>query len=76
VNAYCPGIVDTHMWDDISEFMGVQRDDALSGFGDLIALGRLQTPEDVAGFVSFIVSEDGSYITGQSVNVDGGILYQ
>jgi 3-oxoacyl-[acyl-carrier protein] reductase len=38
-----------------------------------IPLGRLETTEDVAGAVSFLCSPDASYITGQSLNVDGGM---
>jgi NAD(P)-dependent dehydrogenase (short-subunit alcohol dehydrogenase family) len=39
-----------------------------------IPLGRIETPEDVAGVVAFLVSPDGSYITGQTIVVDGGMV--
>jgi NAD(P)-dependent dehydrogenase (short-subunit alcohol dehydrogenase family) len=39
-----------------------------------IPLGRLCTPEDVAGVAVFLASENGSYLTGQSLNVNGGSL--
>jgi meso-butanediol dehydrogenase / (S,S)-butanediol dehydrogenase / diacetyl reductase len=37
-------------------------------------LGRPETPEDVAGVVSFLSSRDSDYMTGQAVNVDGGLV--
>jgi meso-butanediol dehydrogenase/(S,S)-butanediol dehydrogenase/diacetyl reductase len=37
-----------------------------------IPLGRLETPQDVAGVVSFLASPDAGYVTGQSIVVDGG----
>ncbi|WP_227551947.1 SDR family oxidoreductase, partial [Acinetobacter baumannii] len=41
-----------------------------------IALGRAQTPDDVAALVAFLASEDSDYITGQSILTDGGIVYR
>jgi len=38
-----------------------------------IPLGRLGTPEDVAGVVAFLVSSDADYMTGQAINVTGGL---
>jgi len=38
-----------------------------------IPLGRLETPQDVAGVVSFLASPDAGYVTGQSIVVDGGM---
>jgi acetoin reductase-like protein len=76
VNAICPGVVETPMWDQIDREaaaelgipMGEMRKQRLSS----IPLGRLETAEDVANAVAFLVSEDASYITGQTLNVDGG----
>jgi meso-butanediol dehydrogenase / (S,S)-butanediol dehydrogenase / diacetyl reductase len=78
VNSYCPGIVDTGMWDIIdgraAEVLqipvGAMKQKALEG----IVLGRLQTPADVANFVSFLASEDADYITGQNILTDGGMV--
>lgn len=79
VNAYCPGIVGTAMWDLIDEklagYMGLQKGQALEQFSQLITLGRVQTPEDVASFVSYLASKDSDYMTGQSVMIDGGIIF-
>ncbi|OJT07609.1 Diacetyl reductase [(S)-acetoin forming] [Trametes pubescens] len=77
VNAYGPGIVDTPMWDHIDRELA-----ALEGIsvGDAkakrvkqdIKLGRIQEPEDVAKLVSFLVSDEGEYITGQTIKTCGG----
>lgn len=80
VNAYCPGIVDTAMWELIDEgiggLQGLEKGEAMQQFVDaLIALGRVQTPEDVASFVSYLASKDSDYMTGQSVMIDGGIIF-
>lgn len=79
VNAYCPGIVDTSMWElidaQIGELQGLQKGEAMQQFSQLIALGRVETPEDVASFVSYLASRDSDYMTGQAVMIDGGILF-
>lgn len=78
VNSYCPGIVGTDMWDLIDEQMGARngkaKGETLAQFSQLIALGRVQTPDDVAGFVSYLAGPDSDYMTGQSVMIDGGIV--
>jgi meso-butanediol dehydrogenase / (S,S)-butanediol dehydrogenase / diacetyl reductase len=79
VNAYCPGIVGTQVWElideTLAERMGLQKGEALAQFLELITLGRVQTPEDVASFVSYLASPDSDYMTGQSVLIDGGVLF-
>lgn len=80
VNAYCPGIVGTDMWVEIderfSEITGAPKGDTYKKYVDGIALGRAQTPEDVAALVAFLASEDADYITGQAILTDGGIVYR
>ncbi|MGH3086716.1 MAG: acetoin reductase [Rubrobacteraceae bacterium] len=80
VNAYCPGIVDTAMWElideEIGKLQGAEKGEVMQQFADsLITLGRVQTPEDVASFVSYLASKDSDYMTGQSVMIDGGIIF-
>jgi meso-butanediol dehydrogenase / (S,S)-butanediol dehydrogenase / diacetyl reductase len=79
VNAYCPGIVDTQMWDLIDEKMGeylnLEKGESFKKFSETITLGRPETPEDVAKFVSFLASTDSDYMTGQSVMIDGGVIF-
>ena len=78
VNAYCPGIVGTDMWDLIDEklgpYLGTGKGEALEKYASTIPLGRVQTPDDVAAFVSYLAGPDSDYMTGQSVMIDGGIV--
>ena len=73
VNAYCPGIVGTQMWElidqKLTEALGEPRGAALAKFSELITLGRVETPEDVASFVSYLASPDADSMTGQSVMI-------
>lgn len=79
VNAYCPGIVLTPMWDQIdaemSKIYNLPLGASLQKNIDGIALGRGETPADVANLVSFLADHKSDYITGQSIIVDGGIDY-
>ncbi len=79
VNAFCPGVVTTELWQQLDqEFVAMGETEragqALEEFGGGILLGRLSTPEDVAALASFLASSDSDYITGQSFNVDGGMV--
>jgi meso-butanediol dehydrogenase/(S,S)-butanediol dehydrogenase/diacetyl reductase len=80
VNAYCPGIVGTDMWVEIDErfaaLTGAPVGETYKKYVQGIALGRAETPEDVAGLVSYLAGPDADYITGQSILVDGGIVYR
>lgn len=77
VNAVCPGVVDTPITRRIHETrarsLGITPEESLSRMLARIPLGRIETPEDVAGAVSFFCSPDAAYITGQSLNVCGGM---
>lgn len=80
VNSYCPGVVGTDMWVDMdkkfAEFTGAPVGATYKKYVEGIALGRVQTPEDVAALVAFLSSEDADYITGQSILTDGGLVYR
>ena len=67
VNAVAPGYIETDMTDSLGA-------DAKNSFLQNIPLNRPGTPEDVAKLICFLASEDASYITGQTINVDGGML--
>ena len=66
VNAVAPGFIETDMTSDLPSEM---RDQAVAG----APLGRLGSPEDIAGAVLFLASSDASFITGQVLTVDGGL---
>ena len=79
VNAICPGIIETDMWVYNDEAWGKLLGDYKPG--ELMAewvrnipMGRAGTGEDVAGLVAFLASADAAYITGQTINVDGGLI--
>lgn len=69
VNVVAPGAIDAGMLADVSA-------EARGAFLEGIPLGRLGTPEDVAGAVVFLASDLGNYITGQTLAVDGGLTMQ
>jgi len=75
-NAICPGIVPTPMWQQIDKDKGQLFDakpgEAMASFIRSVPLQRAATIEDVAGAVAFFCSSDSDYITGQTLNVDGG----
>jgi meso-butanediol dehydrogenase/(S,S)-butanediol dehydrogenase/diacetyl reductase len=77
-NCICPGVVDTPMWRKVdaewSELEGWQTGEAWKRRTSLIPLGRPETAEDVAGLVSFLASRDSDYMTGQAINIDGGLV--
>ncbi len=80
VNAYCPGVVGTDMWTEIdkrmAEVTGAELGATYKKYVDGIALGRAETPEDVAGLVSFLAGPDADYMTGQAPLIDGGLVYR
>jgi 3-oxoacyl-[acyl-carrier protein] reductase len=65
-NAIAPGFIDTDMTSVLS-------DELKEKFVEAIPAGRVGTPQDVAGAVAFLASENASYIQGQVIAVDGGI---
>jgi 3-oxoacyl-[acyl-carrier protein] reductase len=66
VNCVAPGFIDTAM----TESLG---DDVKSALMGKIPAGRFGTPEDVAGCVAYLASEEAGYVTGQSLHVNGGM---
>ncbi len=69
VNAVAPGFIDT----ELTASLGPETREALI---KQIPLGRLGNPDDVAGLVTFLASEQAAYITGQTFNSDGGMVMQ
>jgi acetoin reductase-like protein len=77
VNAVCPGVVDTpltqRIHEDRARAAGITPAESLARMLGRIPLGRIETPEDVAGVVAFLCSPEAGYMTGQALNVDGGM---
>jgi 3-oxoacyl-[acyl-carrier protein] reductase len=71
VNAICPGVIDTSRMDDLGR--GEVWEQVIQ---DLVPMGRAGTGEDIAHIVVYLCSDEGSWVTGQSWNVDGGTVVQ
>jgi NAD(P)-dependent dehydrogenase (short-subunit alcohol dehydrogenase family) len=77
VNAVCPGFVRTSMqereivWE--AELRGMTPDAVLAEYVSLTPLGRIEEPEDVADVVLFLASDAARFMTGQGINVTGGV---
>ncbi len=79
VNAICPGIIATDMWAYNDEHWGkllgnYKPGELMQEWINGVPLKRGGTADDISGLVTFLASEDASYITGQSVNIDGGLV--
>lgn len=70
VNAICPGIILTEMGRN-----NLGSDEAVKHWEDVAALKRLGVPEDLIGPVNFFASEQSAFVTGQALNVCGGIYF-
>jgi len=76
VNAVCPGVVPTPMWEKIEKdrgrISGLAPGESIKSFIERTPLKRAGSTEDVAGVVAFLCSADSDYMTGQTLNIDGG----
>ena len=73
----CPGVVWTALWNDqhVGDYgrkRSLQPEEVRPYLESKIPLGRLCTPEDVAGAAVFLASDAAAYITGQAINISGG----
>lgn len=76
VNAICPGMFGTarlaHLWEARAKSSGLGVDEEEKKALKAIPAGRLGLPEELGAFTTFLASEQGGFITGQSVRIDGG----
>lgn len=76
INAVCPGYIDTELMREghvkMAAAAGVTVDEIVAEKVKNIPIGRGGTPEDVAGVVTFLCSDDAAYMTGQAINITGG----
>ncbi len=77
VNCVCPGLVKTAMqereigWE--AKLRGLTEEEVINEYNSHIPLGRLEEPEDVAKVVLFLASDEAGYMTGQAINIAGGM---
>lgn len=78
VNAVCPGVIETPMQDvvdrEFARVTGKQAEEIRAERVGRIPMGRIGLAEDVAAVVSFLLGPDSGYMTGQALNVTGGII--
>jgi D-sorbitol dehydrogenase (acceptor) len=76
VNAIAPGVIDTPMWQQVdalfARYEGLQPGEKKAAVGRAVPLGYMGRPGQVAGAAVFLASDEASYITAQTLNVDGG----
>ena len=82
VNAVCPGPIRTPLWeapgqlgDQLSKMIGKSIEESIEFYASSnIPMGRYGEPEEIADLVVFLASERAGYITGQAINIDGGMV--
>jgi len=78
VNCVCPGFVETDMWTVVareqSALMGISPEEFTRQRAATVPLGRMERPEDVANVIGFLASSKAGYMTGQAINVTGGVI--
>ncbi|MGH7335594.1 MAG: SDR family NAD(P)-dependent oxidoreductase [Candidatus Rokuibacteriota bacterium] len=78
VNCVCPGFVETDMWASVSRDLGAMAGLSPEEFTrqrlSQVPLGRMERPEDVASVIGFLASNRAAYMTGQAINVTGGLV--
>ena len=72
VNAVAPGFIETRMTQAVAERTGIDYADLKKAAAERTPLRRIGRPEDIAGVVSFLCSDDASFVTGQTIYATGG----
>jgi meso-butanediol dehydrogenase/(S,S)-butanediol dehydrogenase/diacetyl reductase len=77
-NCVCPGFVETDMWTKVSQeqgaVLGMTAEEFTNQRRAQVPLGRMERPEDVASVIGFLASDRSRYMTGQAINVTGGVI--
>jgi meso-butanediol dehydrogenase/(S,S)-butanediol dehydrogenase/diacetyl reductase len=79
-NCFCPGVVATPMWDVIDKGfrdnkLTTKENEAFDSFAATAVLGRASQPADLVGIARYLASSDSDFMTGQSLMVDGGMVF-
>ena len=72
VNCVAPGFIATPMTQQTADRLKLSFEDFQQMIGERVPLGRVGQPEEVAGVIAFLCSDDAAYVTGQVVYVSGG----
>ena len=72
VNAVAPGFIETRMTQAVAERTGIDYEDLKRAAAERTPLRRIGRPEDIAGVISFLCSDDASFVTGQTIYATGG----
>ncbi len=76
VNAIAPGVIDTPMWAQVDALFarheGLRPGEKKAAVGRAVPLGRMGVPGDITGAAVFLAGEESTYVTAQTLNVDGG----
>ena len=78
VNCVCPGFVETDMWAKVAKeqgaLLGMSAEEFTRQRAAAVPQGRMEKPEDVANVIGFLCSDKSAYMTGQALNVTGGVI--
>jgi NAD(P)-dependent dehydrogenase (short-subunit alcohol dehydrogenase family) len=78
VNCVCPGFVETDMWTMVAreqgKLLGLSPEEFTRQRKSQVPLGRMEKAEDVANVIGFLATERAAYMTGQALNVTGGLV--
>jgi 3-oxoacyl-[acyl-carrier protein] reductase len=72
-NAVAPGFIETRMTRAIAERTGQDYEEVKASYARNLALGRIGQPEEIASVISFLASDEASYVTGQTLHVRGSL---
>ncbi len=75
VNAICPGFVNTDMVNDSAKVYGISKEQIIEMVSQKTAMNKIIQPDEVADLAVYLASDDANSITGQSIVIDGGMVF-